>query len=184
MALISGGAGGQGVLAGITGLFSSFGGWGTAATVASGAAAGYGAVQQGNAVQAAAEATAKQQDAAAVDSLRQGEDESDRQRRAGAGILAQQRVAMAANGIDASAASAIEMLDSTKGDIEFDAFAIRQNAGRQAAGLSQQATNSRVEGQNALSAGRWNAAGTLLNTGAKVGAKYSQWARSRTPGYT
>lgn len=87
---------------------------------------------------------------------------------------------MAANGIDTSAASAIEQLDSTKGAIEDDAFAIRKNATQQAGVYSQQAANSRAEGANARSAGMWGAAGTLLTTGAKVGPKYSEWARSRT----
>lgn len=181
---LAGAASGSGFLGGLSGIASSFGGWGTVATAASTAVAGYSAVKSGNAAQAAAEATAKQNDAAARDSIRQGEDESDRQRRAGAAVLAQQRVAMAANGVDASGATAIEMLDDTKAAIEDDAFAIRKNATNQARNFTQSAVNARVEGDNAASAGRWGAAGSLLSGGAKVGAKYSQWARERgTPGY-
>lgn len=168
---------------GLMGIFSSFGGLGTAASAASGVLGAYSAVQQGQAAKVAAKATAAQQEAAARDSLRAGEDESDRQRRAGAAMLSQQRVAMAANGIDVSASSAIEQLDSTKGLIEEDAFAIRKSALNQGRSYMQQAVNSRVEGENAASAGLWNGVGTLLSTGAKVGSKYSQWARQRTPGY-
>lgn len=182
-ALMAGGAGGQGALAGITGLFSSFGGIGTAATVASGAVGAYSSIQAGNAAAAAAEATAARQQEAAQDSLRMGEDESDRQRRAGAAVLAQKRVAMAANGVDTSAITAIEQLDDTKNLIETDAFAIRQNATKQATGFSQQAANSLTEGLNARSQGRFGAVSTLLSTGAKVGSKYSQWARERAPRY-
>ncbi|MTH65076.1 hypothetical protein [Paracoccus shanxieyensis] len=171
---------------GIGGFFGSLfggaglGGIGTAASAASGVVGAYSAIQQGNAAAAAAEATAKAQEAAATDALRQGEDESDRQRRAGAAMMAQQRVATAANGVDASSASALEMLDDTKRLIEDDAFAIRQNAQRQAEGFGQAAANSRTEASNARSAGRWEAAGTLLTTGARVGSKYSQWALQRS----
>lgn len=157
-----------------------FGGLGTAATAASGVVGAYSAIQQGNAAKAAAEATARQQETAARESLRQGEDESDRQRRAGAAMLAQQRVAMAANGVDASGVTAIEMLDDTKNLIEEDAFAIRQNARNAASNYSQMAANSRAEGASAASTGRWGAVGTILSTGAKVGEKYSQWARDRS----
>lgn len=148
-------------------------------TAASGAVSTYSAVQQGNAAEAAANATAKQQEASARQTLVQGEEESDRQRRAGAAMLAQQKVAMAANGIDVSSASAIETLDDTKGAIEEDAFAIRQNARNSAGNLSQMAANSRTEGANAASAGRWGGMSTILSTGATVGAKYSGWQRSR-----
>lgn len=187
-----------GPMAWLGSMFSGLGGVGTAAQAASGVVGAYSAIQSGNAAQAAAQATARQQDAAARDALRQGEDESDRQRRAGAAVLAQQRVAMAANGIDASSASAIEMLDDTKRDIELDAFAIRRNATSQAQGLSQMAANSRTEGANAASQGLWGGVGTILTTGAgigsaysgqtvlakakKVGSKYAGWAQ--TPGYS
>lgn len=160
-------------------LLGSMGSIGTAASVASGAVGAYSAIQSGNAAAKAAEATARQQEAAAREALTQGEDESDRQRRAGASMMGQQRVAMAANGIDASSASAIELLDDTKAGVEDDAFAIRKNALRSAQGMSQMAANSRAEGANAKSQGLWSAAGTILSTGAKVGEKYSQWAREK-----
>lgn len=168
---------------GLMGIFSGFGGLGTAASAASGVIGAYSSIQQGQAAKAAAKATAAQQEAAARDSLRAGEDESDRQRRAGAAMLSQQRVAMAANGIDVSASSAIEQLDNTRGLIEEDAFAIRKSSLTNANSYMQQAANSRAEGANAASAGMWGGVGTLLSTGAKVGSKYSQWARQRTPGY-
>lgn len=148
-------------------------------TAASGAVTAYSAVQQGNAAEAAAEATAKQQESSARQSLIQGEEESDRQRRAGAAMLAQQKVAMAANGIDVSSATAIEQLDDTKAAIEDDAFAIRQNARNTAGNLSQMAANSRTEGANAASAGLWGGVGTILSTGATIGSKYSNWQRNR-----
>lgn len=176
--ILGGGAAATGAAAATAGssLFSTLG---TIATIGSGAIGAYSSIQSGNAAAAAAEATAKQQDAAAKQTLIQGEEESDRQRRAGAVMMAQQRVAQAANGIDASGTTAIEMLNDTKAAIEDDAFAIRQNAQRSAQGLSQQAANSLTEGQNAKREGFWGGMGTILSTGARVGEKYSQWARSR-----
>lgn len=175
--MFGGGTAAAGTAAAGTGIASTLA---TAATLASAGVGAYSAIRSGNAAEAAAQATARQQEQAARDSMRRGEDESDQRRRAGAAILAQQRVAMAANGIDVSSASAIEHLDSTRKDIEADAFAIRKNARLQADGYSQQASNSLAEGANAASAGMWGAAGTLLSVGAKVGDKYSSWARSRT----
>lgn len=164
---------------GLGAALSSFGGLGTAASAASGLVGAYSSIRNANAANAAAQATAKQQEQAALDSLRQGEDESDKARRAGASMMAQQRVAQAANGIDVSAPSALEVLDDTKRGVEQDAWAIRKNANNAATGYMQQAANTRQEGRNALSQGRWGSAGTLLTTAATVGDKYSQWARRR-----
>lgn len=151
---------------------------GTAASAASGVVGAYSTLQQGKAAEAAAKATAKQQQEAAVESLRQGAEESDRQRRAGAVQMAQQKIAMAANGVDLGSASAIEVMDDTKAMIEEDAFAIRHNAGQQAKGYAQQAANSLTQGRNAKSESRWGAFNTILNTGAKVGPKFRAWSNA------
>lgn len=174
-ALVAAGVPGVGGISGMLGSIG-LGSIGTAASVASSAAAGYSAIQQGNAAEAAAKATARQQEAAARESIRQGNEESDRQRRAGAGMLAQQKIAMAANGIDLGSQAAIEVLDDTKRGVEEDAFAIRHNATNQATGYAQQAANSLTAGQNAQRDARWNATGTLLTSAAKVGPKWRQWA--------
>lgn len=161
----------------MTTAMGSMGAIGTVASAASGVVGAYSAIQSGNAAAAAAEATAKQQEAAARESIIAGDEESDRQRRAGAATLSQQKIAMAANGVDLNSASALELLDDTKTGIEQDAFAIRKNATNQAENYYQMAANSRTEANNARSQGTWGAVGSLLSTGAKVGEKYSQWAR-------
>lgn len=176
MALASAGAGGGG-FAGILGSLG-IGSVGTAASVASGAVGAYSAVQQGKAAQRAAEATATAQEAAARQTIAQGEEESTRQRRAGAAQMAAQKVAMAANGVDLGSAAAIETLNDTKLAIEDDAFAIRTNAGNQAKGLAQTAANSRTEGRNARSQAGWGAFNTVLGTAARVGPKFASMARS------
>lgn len=167
-------------VSGFTGMLGSIGlgSIGTAASAASGAVGAYSAIQQGNAAKEAAKATAAQQEAAARESLRQGEQESDKQRRAGAAMMAQQRVAMAANGIDLGSTGAIEVLDDTKAGIEQDAFAIRHNATSNATSYAQQAANSLTMGANAQREARWGATGTLLTAGAKVGPKWRQWANA------
>ncbi len=161
----------------LTAAGGTMGAIGTAATAASGVVGAYSSIQSSKAAAAAAEATAKQQAAAARESIIAGDQESDRQRRAGAAVLSQQKVAMAANGVDLNSASALELLDDTKAGIEADAFAIRKNATNQAQNYNQMAANSITEGRNAKSQGTWGAVSTLLSTGAKVGEKYSQWAR-------
>lgn len=182
MALVSAGVQGVGGLSGtiasVMGAVGGMGGLGTAASAASGLVGAYSAVQQGNAAKEAAKATANQQEAAARESLRQGEQESDRQRRAGAAMMAQQKVAMAANGIDLGSQAAIEVLDDTKVGIEQDTFAIRHNATNNAGAYAQQAANSLTGGANAQREARWGAAGTLLTTGAKIGPKWRQWANA------
>lgn len=175
MSLAAAGVPGVGGISGILGALG-MGGIGTAASAASGAVGAYSALQQGNAAESAAKATAAQQQEAAVESLRQGTEESDRQRRAGAAQIAQQKIAMAANGVDLGAASAIEVMDDTKAMIEEDAFAIRHNAGQQAKGYAQQAANSLTQGRNARSESRWGAFNTILNTGARVGPKFRAWS--------
>lgn len=180
---IMGGLAGAGAAGGAGGIFSGLSGLATAAQVGAGVVGATAAVSNGMAANAAAKATARQQDAAAAESMRAGEEESDRQRRAGAAILSQQRIAMAANGVDVGSTAAIETLDATRQNIEDDAFAIRRTAAGQATGYSQQAANSRVQGRNARSAGMFEAAGTLLSTGAKVGAKYASWQRAAQAGY-
>lgn len=177
MALASAGVPGVGGISGILGSLG-LGGIGTAASAASGAVGAYSALQQGKAAESAAKATAAQQEEAARETLRQGTEESDRQRRAGAVQMAQQKIAMAANGVDIGSASAIEVMDDTKAMIEDDAFAIRYNAGQQARGYAQQAANSLTQGRNARSDARWGAFNTILNTGARVGPKFRAWSQA------
>lgn len=176
-ALVAAGVPGVGGISGILGSLG-LGGIGTAATVASGAVAGYSAVQQGKAAEQAAKATSSQQEEAARETIRQGDQESDRQRRAGAANIAQQKIAMAANGIDLGSTNAIEVMDDTKAAVEQDAFAIRHNARTGAQGYAQQAANSLTAGRNAKSEGRWGAFNTILSTGAKIGPKFKAWSNA------
>ena len=162
-----------------TTLSTTLGSLSTALTVGSGVVGAVTAVQQGKANAAAAAATARAQEQSARETLQQGKDEADRRRRAGAALQAEQSVGLAANGVDLGSAAALDMLGDTKRLVEEDAFAIRENSRRAAAGLSQGAANSLAEAKSQRSAGKWGAIDTILTTGAKVGAKYSSWAAEK-----
>lgn len=163
---------GGGAATGAAASGSIWGTLGTAATVGSGLVSAYSAIQSGNAQAAAANATAAAQDKAALEALEAGERENLLARRRAAQFTGENRVAMAANGVDVNSATALDLLNDDRMQQEEDAFAIRENAVRSANAYGQQAANSRTEARNAKSAGRWGAVGTVLGTAAKVGERY------------
>lgn len=158
-------AAGASGLGGLSSLFQVLGGLFTAVTT----------IQQANTAAAVAAQNAEAQDEAARDALEQGRQESDRRRRAAAALLGQQKVAMAANGVDLSSDTALDLLDDTKFLSEEDAFAIRENNLRNAKGFAQQAANYRAEAASARSAGLFGGISTLLTTGVKVGKRWAPY---------
>ncbi|WP_072296148.1 hypothetical protein [Paracoccus sp. SM22M-07] len=178
LALASAGAP-TGGMAGLFSIFGGAGGLGTAAQAASGVVGAASSLANGQAAASAAQASANAQEQAARDLMVQGEEESDRQRRAGAAALSQQKIAMAANGVDLGSAAAIETLDTSRLAIEDDAFAIRKTGTGRANNMFQSAANSRTQGNSAKSQSMFGAASSLLSTGARVGSKYSAWAANR-----
>jgi hypothetical protein len=144
-----------------------------------------GAVSQAmnaRAASTAARRTAAAQQQAARDALEQGEQESDQRRRAGALLQGQNQVAMAANGMDVTAAHSLDILDDTQGNVEQDAFRIRSNAQRQAQQFSQGAANSMAEAASYRSQALFQPLQTVLSTGARVGERYASWvAADRYP---
>lgn len=151
---------------------------GTAATAGSGLISAYSAIQSGNAQAAAANATADAQERAALEALEAGERENLLARRRAAQFNGDNRVAMAANGVDVNSATALDLLNDNRLQQEEDAFAIRENARRSANTYGQQAANSRTEARGAKSAGRWGAAGTILGTAARVGERFRPMVNS------
>lgn len=152
------------------------GGLGTAATVGGGLLSAYSSIQNGQAAKAAAMATADQQETAAIQALEAGDRERTLHARKVAALQGENKVALAASGIDLGSQAAIELLADTRTQAAEDAFAIRENAVRQANNFSQSATNSRVEGRNAASQGTWGALGTVLGTASQVGSRYKHYA--------
>lgn len=148
---------------------------GTVASVASGLVGAYATVQNSRAQAKALEAQSAQEAEAARDALIQGEEESDRRRRAGAIQAGEQRAALAANGIDVEGEIALDILDDNQTLIEEDAFAIRENSRRAAKGFAQRSANSSTQASNARSQGTFGAISTVLTTASKVGSKFAKY---------
>lgn len=127
-----------------------------------------------NAMNAAetANANAEAAEEAAVDRLKAGERDSDISRRRTAQTMGNQKVAMAANGVDVNSASAIDMLDDTKFLGEEDAFAVREQARFDAQGQQVRAANYRNDATSAKMSGF----GSILTAGGKVASKWESFA--------
>lgn len=172
MALISSATASVGTAAAAAGTMGTIG---TIASVGGGIISAYSQVQNSKAQAAAATRTAQAQDVAALQAIEQGEQESDKRRRSGAALQAENTVGMAANGVDVGSAQALDVLDDGQFLIEEDAFTIRENSRRSGTGMAQAAANSRAEAQTARSNATFAPIKTMLTTAATVGNKYSSW---------
>lgn len=105
---------------------------------------------------------------AADDAMARGAVEEDRQRQRTRAMLANQRVAMGANGIDSTTGTGSQLLTDSAGLGEFDALMVRNNAMKQAYGYNVQSDNLLAEGRMAKKAGYGSAVGTLLTSGSKA----------------
>ena len=161
----------------LTGTSTVLGGLSTIFTIGSGILGAYTAYQGAKTAQAAAQASAAQADQAALQALEEGDQRSDKLRRAAHIAQGDQRVAMAANGVDVTSGNAISLLDETKALSEEDAFAIRENALRSARGYAQQAANFRAEASSARSEALFTPIRTILGTASRVGRRYDYMNR-------
>lgn len=127
-----------------------------------------GQMDQGDYARQVGENNARYQEASAKDALVRGTVAENAQRRQLRALQGKQVAALAANGIDSSTGTGLNLLTDTAGEGEFDAQTIRSNAYKQAYGLETQASNSRSEGLMAQHAGNMNAMGTLLTTGSRA----------------
>lgn len=145
-----------------------------AATAASGAFSAYQSNEQGKYQQAVAQRNAKMQENQATDARARGvvagEEQRDRARRIGA----QQATGLAASGLDISSGTSLDLFAETATLGEYDAQVAENNAAREAFGFKTRAEETRMSGRNAKSAGRNNAFGTLLTSGAKGANLYNQ----------
>lgn len=176
---LAGGAAAGGAAAGAAAGSTLLGTLGTVATVGGGLVSAYAQMQNAKAASSAANATAAAQEEASRQAIEQGEQESDRKRRAGAALASENTAAMAANGVDVTGSHALDILDDSRFLVEEDAFTIRENARRSAGNMAQQAANSRTEASSQKSAAFFQPVSTLLGTAAKVGNKYSSWVVDR-----
>ncbi len=135
-----------------------------------------GAVQQGKATQKAAEATAQQQMLAAREEGRRGQFEAEKLSQDGARMIGQQKVAMAANGVDVNSRDAAALLESQRDALRADAFQIRENSQTRSETLQRQAANEVRVGRTARVQARVNAVGRMFDAAADVGSRYA-WMR-------
>lgn len=129
----------------------------TAAGTAVGAVGNY---MQGQAEGEAADFNAHLSDIQAGDARQRGEVEASRYRSAGTRMVAQQRVAAGASGIEGKSVEDL-MLDTALMS-ERDAETVRNNAAREAWGYEVQAADLRLRGAGARSRGVFGAGGTIL----------------------
>ncbi len=111
----------------------------------------------------------------ARDAIERGTIEEQRKRQEVAGIKGQQQAAMAANGVDLSFGSPLDLIVDTAVMGELDALTIRSNTYREAYEHRVDATNKRAGAaaeragaKSALTAGYLNAAGTVLTGAGKA----------------
>lgn len=135
-----------------------------------------GQIQQGQATAAAQRYNAQVQemnatlaDRRAKDALERGKVEEQRKRQQVAGLLGQQKAAMAANGVDLSFGSPLDTIKDSAIMGEMDALTIRTNFAREAYDYRVDAVNkragasmSRAAADNAITGSYLNAGGTIL----------------------
>lgn len=145
-----------------------------------------GQIQQGRAAAQAAEYNAKVQDMNAKiadrrarDAIERGQAEEQRKRMEVSRLQGQQKAAMAANGVDLTFGSPLDMIVDTAVLGELDALTIRSNAYREAydhqvdrANRRAGAAMSRMEGEASRTAGYLGAMGTVLTGGGKAYQQY------------
>ncbi len=154
-----------------------------------------GGVQQANAQKANAEfqedqakENAKFAEGQPKNAESRGAIEEGQQRQRTRALLAAQRSALAANNVDMSTGSAMDILGDTAAIGEQDALTIRANAAREAWGYRSQSVNYANEGSMARATGRNQATGTYLTTAANTAsgsaAAYKNYRSNRPASLT
>ena len=150
----------------------------TVAGVAGGVVSGVSQYQQGKAHQAqynyqakVAEENAKIAQENANVQRQQGIEEARLQRLKTASVIGSQKTAMAANGVDITQGTAVDVISDTAAMGELDALQTQYNYETKArayevesGNFKNQANLDRISGQNAYSAGKMNALATGVNT--------------------
>jgi len=117
----------------------------------------------------------------AKDALERGELEEQQKRRETSALIGKQKAAMAANGVDLTFGSPLDVIVDSAVLGELDALTIRKNAHREEYDYHVQAANQRAQGamhsgaaDSALAGGYMAAGGTVLTGASQAykGAKY------------
>jgi hypothetical protein len=173
---VAGGVGAAGAVGGITTLAGASL---LATTVGAGVAAA-GAYEQGQYQSDVAKNNAVIQQRMADDALRRGEIEVENHQRKVAALKGEQRAAMGANGVAIDSGTSLGVLEDTAQFGALDALTIRSNAQREAFGMNMAAMNSRADADMASTAGKYNAAATLLSGAGSVGKDWYMYKRGMT----
>ena len=168
---------------------------GTVAGIASGVVGGVSSYQQGKAAQAQYNYQAEverqnakiaEQNAAQV--RQQGIEESRLTRMKTAQKIGLQSTAMAANGVDVTQGTSVDVIEDTAAMGELDALQTSYNYETKAMQYDQQANNMLnqanidvISGRNAYSAGRMNALASGLNGISKTGEVAGKWLGYSSP---
>lgn len=141
----------------------------------------YGQIQAGNMADKQAQLQAMQSDWLAEQAHDDGLKQAAIIRRAGARQVSESNAAYAGAGVAVGQGSAQDLERETMREVQQDAFQAILSADRQARGLQMEGVNARTQGSMARTAGRVNAATSLMSS-ASSGLKSSGW-RSNGPGY-
>lgn len=146
-----------------------------------------GAIQQGNAAAATgrynakiAEMNATISEKRAYDAIERGQQEEQKKRAETARLMGAQQAAMAANGVDLSFGSPLDVITGTAALGELDALTIRSNAAREEYDYRVQAASQRAQGSLELMKGQsaqtgsWLSAGSTILSGGANAAKYAK----------
>lgn len=143
-------------------------GLGLAVSAIGGGISAIGSANTGAAADTAAKDNAKVLDAAAVDTLKRGAAAAGQVRQEGSKVAGEQKVAIAANGVELSSGSARAVLADSALANEADAQAVTTSAAKEAWGLKKQATHLRKHGAAAAAAGTVGAVGSALGSTADI----------------
>lgn len=167
-------------------------------SVAAAGTAAYGAMQSSQATSAADAyqsqmATINQgiANTAAQNALLAGNVEQQQKANQENQLLGQQKVALAANGVDVNSGSSVSLESDTKAEGMMDQLTIQSNAQREAIGYQTQSLNyqgqaglDEASSQNALSAGELSAGSSVLTGAGSVASSwynYSYGTRQQMP---
>jgi hypothetical protein len=148
-------------------------------SVVSTAISAIGAVSQGNAAQAAAEANARNLEETASIEERQGRTAADRERRKGMIARGQTIAALAASGVDVQQGTPLELLGEQAKETEFQALQAKFERDDRAWSLRQQALQARQQGAAAQAAATSSAIGTAIGGAARAGMQADSLLKPR-----
>lgn len=140
------------------------------ATLAGAAIKAYGEHQEGKAAESQAKANAHLVDVEAADAARQGARRVAQVRGEGTRLLSEQRVGIAASGVELGDGTALRIQSDTAMLTELDALTEENNVAREQWGYRAKASQIRRGGAQAAGAGEMGAFTTILGGAVNAGA--------------